>query len=329
MASSLVILLLSLACVFLSLYKRRTPRPKGKEFSFLHYHNSSSPDSPSADHNQQTPAVSVKQDASWSYCGPSLTSTDLPANFQEFADATFAGPVPPSFYSFVDFVKPFLAEHGLSNYLLTVRATTPTAEYDRPRWHTDEFFFSGLNGGGLPGTKLGAKATYREGSANGTEKAGPDGTSWKICTALLGPQTLFIPLEHQTSARDLQRQARQAASTEHECISIRCVGCASAAETVRDQLAHGLSRYGVQVAAPGQCVFFQVGRDTGAVHSEPRMSGLGEDGEVDSRGRIFINVVPGTEDELRGMMDKWGMQFPRQWWIGSNVVRKPVKKAAA
>lgn len=312
--------------------KNRGAHVQGKEYSFLQFHDASRAGvDDDASPRQQTAPVSVKQDGFWSYCGPSLapsTPSDLPASFHEFADATFAGPVPATFYSFLDFLKTFLAEHGLSTYLLTVRATTPTSEYDQPRWHTDELFFSGLKEG-LPGAKLGESSTYKNDGGKKGDNSAPDRTNWKICTTLLGPQTLFIPLEHQSSARDIQRRARQAASTEHDCISIRCVGCASAAETVRDRLALELAPYGVEVAAPGHCAFFQVGRDTGAVHSEPRMSGTGETGDGGENGRIFINVVPGTEGELRAMMNKWGMEFPRQWWLGGNVTKKPAMKTAA
>jgi hypothetical protein len=30
-------------------------------------------------------------------------------------------------------------------------------------------------------------------------------------------------------------------------------------------------------------------------------------------GRVFVNVVPGTEGELMELMGRWGMEFPRQW----------------
>lgn len=299
-------------------------QPVRSEFSFLEYGDKAS--------NAHQPPISVRQDGSWSYCGPSLpsSSSDLPVSFHEFAAATFTGPMPETFLPFLDFIKTFLAAHGLNHYMLTVRATTPTDEYDRPRWHTDELFFSAVKGADLPGTRLGLSSVYKE-AVSDKNKDDKDketqagGTNWKICTTLLGPPTLFIPLEHQSSARAIQHRERQAASTEHDCLSIRCVGCASAAETVRDRLAVELARYGVEVAGPGQCAFFQVGRTAGAVHSEPKMGrNKGEDEGVGEgeQGRIFVNVVPGTEGELRGMMGKWGMEFPRDWWIGSNVVRK-------
>ncbi|KAF4466937.1 hypothetical protein FALBO_6205 [Fusarium albosuccineum] len=269
-----------------------------KDFSFLKYGHAGSPD------DQE--AVTVKRTAYWSYCGPLLDSSSspdsLPANFYEFSAATFTGPVHSRLLPFLSYINALLLSKGLSHYMLTVRATTPTHEFDRPRWHTDELFFSDLTKGNLPGTRLGLKSQYANGERN-------SGTNWKICTTLLGPSTMFIPLDRQSSARKRQESARKAASTEHDCLSIRCVGCASAADAVREELASALKPFGFEAAMEGECSVFRVGRDAGAVHSEPCMS-------EEEHGRIFVNVVPGTEEELKSLTSKWGMEFPRQWWVG-------------
>ncbi|KAM5349284.1 hypothetical protein ACJ41O_005791 [Fusarium nematophilum] len=279
------------------------PEAFSKDFTFLKYRN--------ADQVEEPEAITVNRNAYWSYCGPLLDpfsspdpDSSLPANFYEFADATFTGPVHARFLPFLSFINSLLLEKGLGHYLLTIRATTPTHEFDRPRWHTDELFFSDLTKGNLPGTRLGLKSQYNQSSNKAS------GTNWKICTTLLGPSTLFIPLEHQPSARKRQENARKAASTEHDCLSIRCVGCATAADSVRQELEDTLKPLGFDAGELGYCAVFRVGRDAGAVHSEPSMS----DGHD---GRIFINVVPGTEGELRSLTEKWGMEFPRQWWVGS------------
>ena len=44
-----------------------------------------------------------------------------------------------------------------------------------------------------------------------------------------------------------------------------------------------------------------------AMHSEPNLSG----GEW-----VFVHVVPGREDELRKLVEGWGMEFPRDWFVG-------------
>ncbi|KAA8648523.1 hypothetical protein EYZ11_008819 [Aspergillus tanneri] len=87
-----------------------------------------------------------------------------------------------------------------------------------------------------------------------------------------------------------------------------CLGCATAAEDVRMRLAHQLKGYDTVQTQPGECVFFRVGSDDGAIHSEPRM---------DRDDRIFVNVVPGTEEELRTLLQRWGMEFPRAWCLPS------------
>lgn len=251
--------------------------------------------------------ATVNHDSSWSHCGPLLDSSSLPCSLHEFAAATFAGSILPRLFPFLEFVNAFLAASGLNHYLFTIRATTPTHEFDRPRWHTDELFFSD---GNLPGTKLGHSSQHEQGRS----ATASFGTNWKICTTLLGPPTLFIPLGQQSFAREKQRLAQRAASTNHACLSIRCVGCASAADIVRDKLTTTLAQCGIETATPGECALFRVGRESGAVHSEPSMSGS-------EHGRIFVNVVPGTEEELRRLMGRWGMEFPRQWWVGSPILR--------
>lgn len=74
----------------------------------------------------------------------------------------------------------------------------------------------------------------------------------------------------------------------------------------------GLEEGGARVVQPrwGEMVFFRLGGREGAVHSEPRI-------DCD---RVFVNVVPGTEEELRGLMGRWGMEFPRSWSLGVPMV---------
>ncbi|RSM04285.1 hypothetical protein CEP52_006872 [Fusarium oligoseptatum] len=152
-----------------------------KDFSFLKYRAVDS-------HQEET--VTVKRTAYWCYCGPLLDPFSSP-------DPDSA--LPANFLRICRYINSLLVSKGLKHYMLTIRATTPTPEYDRPRWHTDELFFSDLSKGNLPGTRLGLKSQYKNGERN-------SGTNWKICTTLLGPSTLFIPLEHQASARKRQEK---------------------------------------------------------------------------------------------------------------------------
>ncbi|KAM0335656.1 hypothetical protein ACHAQA_000705 [Verticillium albo-atrum] len=278
----------------------------GRDFAFLRYRD--------ATLTGDEVSISVCSNAFWSYCGPLIdpdsapdSDTALRGNFHDFAAKTFSGPILSSLVPFLAYIRALLVSKGIHHYLLTLRASTPTDEFDRKRWHSDELFFA--DDGGLPGTRIGLRSNKKR-LPKASFQRDYSGTNWKICTTLLGPPTLFIPAEHQSSARRLQESARQAASTDHDCQSIRCVGCASAAESVRSELDAKLARFGTRAAGRGECSVFRVGRQSGAVHSEPCMSESLE-------GRIFVNVIPGTEEELRSLLTKWGMEFPRQWWIGS------------
>lgn len=268
------------------------------EFTFLNY--SSMNGYPLyVNHHEMQPAV--RDNASWSYAGPLLQpsafiteAADGPFisdNFSEFERATFTATILPSFLPFLKFINDFLSTNNLNHYFLTVRATKQTEEFDLPRWHTDDLFFDSDH----PDTPHDKHVSQ---------------TDWKICTTLLGPPTLFISQGDQLIARKIQKQVQEFGSTDHVCRFIRCVGCASAAEVVRDSLAVRLAHLGVETAEEGQCAVFRVGRDRGAMHSEPRMSCL-------PYGRIFVNVVPARREELQCFMQKWGMEFPRHWWIGS------------
>ncbi|KAH6847619.1 hypothetical protein B0I37DRAFT_375484 [Chaetomium sp. MPI-CAGE-AT-0009] len=114
---------------------------------------------------------------------------------------------------------------------------------------------------------------------------------WKLCATLQGPGTLFAA--DGVRARRVLREAKERAGRgererPHVCPGVRCVACGRTSEVVREE----------------------VGGREGAVHSEPRI-------DCD---RVFVNVVPGTEEELRGLMGRWGMEFPRSWSLGVPMV---------
>ncbi|KAJ5921309.1 hypothetical protein N7466_009635 [Penicillium verhagenii] len=312
------------------------------------------------DYNEKTSAapvnnaISLKTTSSWTYCGPllSLDPDLLPSSFTTWADATINGSLLDPLLSFLEFVHDFLTTNNISNYWITVRADTGSHEYDIPRWHTDDLFFSPpppqppaaaarphthrrrsslaiFNPLPLPYTKR-PTSTSRPKHKTPAPHEDEDNThllkdyipppaqittsvqnptNWKLTTTLLGPGTLFI--EHATSpdARETQRRIKRAVRAEnpgHICASVRCVGCASASESVRARLAAELDTHKVVQARAGEYVFFRVGEELGAVHSEPRSNG----------DRIFVNVVPGYEADLKCLMAKWGMEFPRAWCVG-------------
>ncbi|OJD17517.1 hypothetical protein AJ78_02386 [Emergomyces pasteurianus Ep9510] len=234
-----------------------------------------------------TAGISLKLSSSWTYCGPllNLPNQTLPQSFSTWSEQTVNGSILPALTQFLSFVNEFLLKNNLSHYWLTIKASRGTNEFDMPRWHTDDLFYS--KAGFQPKTK-------------GQE------TKWKLAAALIGPGTLFLTSPNR--ARSIHNKIKMSVreeSREHLCAPVRCVGCATAAESVRLRLAETFRDHGYVQAGPGECTFFRVGDDAGAVHSEPPYH---ED-------RIFVNVVPGREEELRELMQKWGMQFPRAWCL--------------
>ncbi|KAJ5573580.1 uncharacterized protein N7459_008007 [Penicillium hispanicum] len=291
-----------------------------------------------------TDSVTLKTSSSWTYCGPllDLEPALLPSSFHTWADATINGSVLAPLLSFLAFVHEFLAKNSLGHYWLTIRASQGSHEFDTPRWHTDDLFFSPIPptgpvqrcswfsafSNGIRSARRAAKLrprrrskdlttthdnTFREKltspGSNQITTDTPGPANWKLTTTLLGPGTLFIAQQASPLARDIQRATRQtvrAAHAEHVCLSVRCAGCSTAAESVRAKLAAALGRHGTVQARAGECVFFRVGEDEGAVHSEPMSHG----------DRIFVNVVPGHEADLKSLMARWGMEYPRAWCVG-------------
>ncbi|KAI1328141.1 hypothetical protein F5Y16DRAFT_370141 [Xylariaceae sp. FL0255] len=276
-------------------------RSTNGSFEFLNYRTS---EQTLADATIRGP--SVKHNAFWSYCGPLLKQEeDIPPSMKEWSTAVLSKSILPQLMPLLAYANEVLTEHGLDHYWLTVRATKATAEFNKPRWHTDDMFFKDT-------ARKGGDEALRKGSTVKNKNLALQ-TNWKLCATLLGPSTLFIPDEHQVEARKIQRAAKRDLAMEHDCTSIRCVGCASVADAVRERLAGVFESLGTRQAEKGACAVFRIGQDDGAVHSEPRMS----DGD-----RVFVNIVPGREDELRNFLAKWGMEFPRSWWIAPGVLRQ-------
>jgi hypothetical protein len=227
--------------------------------------------------------ITLQRTSSWMYCGPSLPLSDaqLPSSYHEWHKATVNGSLTAALLSFLAYANGLLSAAGINHYWITIRATKPTSDYDKPRWHTDDDFFQGV--------KL-----IR--------------TQWKLVTTLLGPGTLFI--QDEKSARAIQEKVKLGARKEHKdhiCTSFNCLGCATASAAVRQRLAENLGGHKVIQAGVRDCCFFRIGEEQGAVHSEPPQG----------CDRVFVNIVPGTDVELRDLMAKWGMTtFPRSWSIG-------------
>ncbi|QDS69144.1 hypothetical protein FKW77_010457 [Venturia effusa] len=228
-------------------------------------------------------SISLQRTSSWMYCGPllPLLEPQLPPSYHEWHKATVKGDLTADLLPFLSYANSFLSAAGLSHYWLSIRATTPTTDYDEPRWHTDDDFFH-------------SEKLIR--------------TQWKLVTTLLGPGTLFI--EDANSARAIEAKTKQEsrdACKDHLCNPFNCLGCATASADIRHRLSDRFEKEEVIQAADGHCCFFRIGQEQGAVHSEP----------PHDCDRVFVNIVPGTEDEIQKLMAKWGMTtFPRAWSVG-------------
>lgn len=136
----------------------------------------------------------------------------------------------------------------MEHYWLTIRASRPTHDFDLSRWHTDRRFFN------------------REHECE---------VYWKLAITLVDPGTLF--LTEGKKARAVQKKAGHSMGkmimANHRCRAVRCLGCAGMQEVVRKRLVKKLANYKVVQPGLGQCSFFRVGDENGAMHSELPISG--------------------------------------------------------
>ncbi|KAF2203780.1 hypothetical protein GQ43DRAFT_341192, partial [Delitschia confertaspora ATCC 74209] len=251
----------------------------------------------SGSHSKSPAPFSLKASTTWTYTGPLLSpsSASLPPSFHTWSRATIDEPSSflLHFLPFLEFVNQFLKQANVSCYWLSIRAThKPVKEFEEPRWHTEEVQEKTM--------------TVEEGSkGNMTQPR----RYWKLCTTLLGAPTLFLPKNDLCLLSTIQNTCLgilSAPSSLHDCPSIACSTCFRTSLSIRHSLTSQFSHITPESAKPGELSFFRVGMSEGAIHSEPPHDGQ----------RLFVNVVPGTEEELREMSKKWGMGWPRGWCLG-------------
>ena len=274
------------------------PLPQYGTYAFLPY-TSSHPLPPEA------PSLAIKYNSTYTYCGPLLSLSTVPPSLLSWLTQTTTSPLAllSRLIPLLAFLCDFLKQAGVQHYWLTLRATIPTKEYDVPRWHVDDSFLSSIT---TPQSDGERSKKWKQGWEGKKDKKADKG--WKLCTTLLGPNTLFLQSSSNPSALKTvcETRSRENAKRDHVCSSIRCVGCFDAGEAVRRSLAIEFAGEEVVQAKYREVVFFRIGDEEGAVHSEPPCS-------VD---RVFVNVVPGTEEDLRKLMKRYGMEFPRAWSLG-------------
>lgn len=239
-------------------------------------------------HPLDSSSITLERDSSWAHCGPLLDVASMPESYHAWQKAAVHGDLLPRLTPFLSFVHSFLSEAEIYHYWLTIKTSRSTPEFDVPRWHMDRSFLE----------------------RNDEEEERIKG-HWKLSTTLLGPGTLFIVdgARGRVILEEARRSVGKTMSARHECKTIRCSRCDVLQDKVRRHLVTALKHERVVQTAPGECSFFRLGLENGAVHSEPESHG----------DRIFVNVVPGNEMELRQVTRRWGMHFPRSWSIGVPV----------
>ncbi|KAH7067941.1 hypothetical protein FB567DRAFT_508959 [Paraphoma chrysanthemicola] len=277
--------------------------------AFIPYHNHVNPESISSSTTTTSTSqtlndcLKIHNTSSWTYSGPLLpgNSTSLPPSFHAWSAVTLSSPsqLLSRLLPLLSFLESFLRQTGVECYWLTIRASTPTTDYNEPRWHVDDDFFAS----DFDGRAMQADDTPTSSRTKANDIC--SGKRWKLCTTLLGPSTLFAADNESALQIVNSTKAQHRKTNQHTCTSIRCLGCATYASCVRTSLARSLRNHTTTSPAPNEVAFFRLGSDHGAVHSEPKC-------DVD---RIFVNVVPGTEGELRGLLGKWGMGWPRAWCV--------------
>ncbi|KAG9247401.1 hypothetical protein BJ878DRAFT_186284 [Calycina marina] len=272
------------------------------DFEIFKYTSSSMPES-----LQSVPQILAS--STWTHVGAPLDPDNLPASYHTWSNGTFAaGDVLGLLMPFLDFVHGLMRDTHMTHYSLSIRSQKSNSDFDIPRWHTDRRFF-------------GAESANEDRGKVGPRKEGGS-SNWKIATALVGPGTLFVKdgkrarrVQREIEARKSSERSRKghyAVSEEHVCTSFRCLGCADMEHSVRMDMAKAVEGMETVQVGHGELVVFKVDgynscHGEPAMHSEPPMS---------TGDRVFVHVVPGKEKELRTLVEGWGLEFPKDWFIG-------------
>lgn len=279
------------------------------DFEIFKYAPSRPPSAPEKSHTEPR----ILTASTWTHVGGPLDPDALPPSYHTWSRGTFeSGDILALLVPFLAFLHKFMKDTHMTHYCLSIRAQKANSDFETPRWHVDRRFFDADSPEN--GAQQNVKRQERE------VKRKP--SNWKIATALIGPGTLFLrdgrrgrQLQKEIEARkssEKRKKGHFAVDEKHVCTSFRCLGCADMAESVRMDLAKAAEGMEIVQAKSGELVVFKVDGYNSldgepAMHSEPDMS----DGD-----RLFVHVVPGREEELKRLVEGWGMEFPKDWCIG-------------
>ncbi|KAH6838471.1 hypothetical protein B0I37DRAFT_419410 [Chaetomium sp. MPI-CAGE-AT-0009] len=232
------------------------------------------------------PLLTLSNSSTWTYCGPLLTpgprasEPSLPETFHTWSAQTLntSESLLPQLTPFLHAAHTFLLQQDVRHYWLTVRASQwPAADSDDSDVAPTRWHTDGHLFSDLD-LELDLDADA-DASADRTRR-------WKLCATLQGPATRF--------AADGARA--------REALRLRSSG---GMEPEADGGLEGVHL--VVQPGEGEMVFVRVGAEEGAVLSEPRA-------DCD---RVVVQVVPGSERELRAVLGRYGMEeYPRSWTFG-------------
>jgi hypothetical protein len=113
---------------------------------------------------------------------------------------------------------------------------------------------------------------------------------YKIGTVLVGPPTLFLDSEDNSDLADEYQKSFDMFRADREKWP---------EERQRTFLAKRFEGKRVLQAGEGQVAKWLVGTKNAPIHSEPPMKA----------GRVFLSLLPGTEDQIRELCKRWKREF--------------------
>ncbi|KAK4154112.1 hypothetical protein C8A00DRAFT_14751 [Chaetomidium leptoderma] len=231
------------------------------------------------------PPLALSTSSIWTYCGPLLPLSD-----DDTTDDSNPDNLPPTFHAWS---ARTLSPPSSTSPLLPRLTPFLRAAHAFLRQHGMHHYWLSVRAS-QPTPEFDAPRWHTDDHFFDPARSDDARGRWKLCATLQGPGTMFAV------------DARGARNPAHACPMVRCAACGRTSEVVREEVAVGLRGEAVVQPGNGEVAFFRVGGREGAVHSEPRIDG----------DRVFVNLVPGTEAELRHLMARWGMEFPRSWSFG-------------
>lgn len=155
---------------------------------------------------------------------------------------------------------------------ITIRATLPNSTFDTPRWHKDGIYFFNEDNFNEDTPLISLKKNSKIQS--------------KFITVLKGPGTLFIKNSKKINDiyEEYRNKRRKLSPTQFKNIKLENEHRTELANALKD--IHDLN----QLEKNKGLIFLAGGKDA-LLHSEPKMD----------MPRIFISILPGTEEEIAGL----------------------------